>query len=363
MSLRLKDAARNAAGILLLLASIVNPCGAGYVDTTLAGRTISVDLIKASDLSPAPWPDGDFALTTEMITTQSTANIYDLLTANGIEPDVEAFTVVYDLNPSLNKIDPLSAGTRLVLPKANGGEKLRQALGSGFLISLTVDRALREELAKSTAELHDLSIRFDGLPAERFLNPSDKDVMTARIRTLAVWLAHAHKTYLQRTGPSLRRETLTGIHDEAQALNALLAVILKGREKVTPDDEEQVDAVYNDIQKQMKKYDNVMAGEPQPGDDQYKVVVSIRGGDARLVEGLQVYYAWEGLFRKPPKEPYKSQAFDGVGSGSSATLTIADYVIWAGKPGHPFPPLTDQKPISIGASGGNPRNVVLSVIQ
>jgi hypothetical protein len=297
------------------------------------------------------------------VTSEANANIYDLLVANGIEPDVEAFTVVYDLNPSLMRIDPLPSGVNLVLPKMTGGNKFQDKLQHGYLVMLTVDSGLRQELARGASDLQDLSAQFASLPSDRFATPSSREEMLSNIKAVAGWFAYVQKTFLQRTGPPLRRQTLAGMRDESVALNSLLSTIVGGQQKVTAGDQDQVNAIYKDIQVQIKKYDNVMAGEPPVSDSQYKVLVTIHGGDAKLIQGLQVYWAYQGLFRKPPKEPLSSQPFDGVGSGSSVNLTIADYVIWAGRPGHPFPPVTDQKPISIGPIGDNPRQVGLSISQ
>jgi hypothetical protein len=352
-----------AATLLLVsVVSIADPWWAASAETTIAGRSVSASLVKADDLSPAPWPDDASQLTTETVAAQANANIYDLLVANGIEPDVEAFTVVYDLNPSLLHIDPLPSGD-LVLPKITGGDKFQDKLRHGYLVMLTVDSDLRQGLASSVSELQDLSGRFASLPSDRFSSPSIRGEMLSNIKALTGWFGYIQKTFLQRTGPPLRRQTLVGMRDETLALNSLLNAIVGGQQKVTAADQEQVNAIYKDIQVQIKKYDNVMTGEPPVSDGQYKVVVTIHGGDAQLIQGLQIYWAYQGLFRKPPKEPVSSHPFDGVGSGSSASLTIADYVIWAGRPGHPFPPVTDQKPISIGPIGDNPRQVGLSITQ
>lgn len=349
--------------ILIPLASAAMQPWAAPIETSIAGRPVSISLVQAADLSPAPWPDDTSQLTTEKVTAQSNANIYDLLTANGIEPDVEAFTVVYDLNPSLRLINPLQSGIRLELPKINAGEKLQDKLRHGYLVMLTVDPGLRQALAMSASDLQDLSARFADLPDERFASLSTKELMSSNIKALAIWFTHVQRAFLQRTGPPLRRQTLVGLRDEASALNSILKAIVSGQENVTADEQQQVNAIHEDVSIQIKKYDNVMAGEPPASDGQYKVVVTIHGKDAQLIQGLQVYWTYEGLFRKPPKEPLSSRPVDGVGSGSSVNLTTADYVIWAAKPGHPFPPITDQKPVSIGPIGDNPRQIGLSISQ
>ena len=107
----MKQTFKAAILFFLFLASIADLCGAAPNEATIAGRLVSISLVKADDLSPAPWPDEASQLTTEVVVVQPNANICDLLTANGIEPDVEAFTLVYDLNPSLMKIDPLPGGS------------------------------------------------------------------------------------------------------------------------------------------------------------------------------------------------------------------------------------------------------------
>ena len=289
------------ARLFLLAVSIANLGWSAASVTTIAGRPVNLDLVKADDLSHAAWPDGGFELTTEAVTTQVAANIYDLLSAEGIEPDVEAFTLVYDLNPSLKAVDPLANGLNLTLPRARGGNRLRDKLQHGYLVMLTVDRPLRDELGKTASELQDISARFAKIPAEQFTDPSTSEMMTKEVKALASWFAYVHKTFLQRTGPPLRRQTLQGMRDEALALNSILAEIIEGREAVTPADRKQVDAIYKDIQIQMKKYDNIMSGEPPAGDERYEVVVTIRNRDASLVDGIQVYYTWEGLFRSPPR--------------------------------------------------------------
>ena len=342
-----------AAAIILLLASTA---AFSWEETTLAGRSVSVGLVRSSDFSPSPWPSGDFRLTAATIVTRQNANVFDLLTANGIQPDVEALTLVYDLNPSLKKLDPLPESVNLVLPKLSG-EALEQILRGEYRVVLTVDRTIRDEMAKSLSELQELSTRFAALADERFANPSGRGASERNVRELVVWFEHIQRTFLQRTGPPLRRQTLLGLRDEAAALNSILVPIARGGEKVNQAAQEEIEGIYKDVQVQMTKYDNIMAGEPPTAEVRYEVMVTIRNGDQ--IKDPQVYYAWEGLFRKPPKAPLMIQPFEAAVSGS---LTFGDYVIWVGTPDHPFPPLTDQKPIRIEGPAGNTRKMVLTAI-
>jgi hypothetical protein len=278
------------------------------------------------------------------------------LTANGIQPDVEALTVVYELNPSLKRLDPLPENVNLVLPMLSG-EALVQMLGGEYRVMLTVDRPIRDEFAKSLSDLRELSARFAALTGERFADPSGRSASQRKVSELLVWFEHIQRTFLQRTGPPLCRQTLLGLRDEAVALNSVLAPVARSGQKADQAVQDEIEGIYKDVRAQMTKYDNVMAGQPPAAEVRYEVVVTIRNGEQ--IKNPQVYYAWEGLFRKPPKAPLMVRPFEAVASGS---LTFGDYVIWVGTADHPFPPLTDQKPIRIEGPAGNAHSVILTAL-
>ena len=83
---------------------------AAQLEITIAGRLVAGDFVKTADLTPATLPPGKIELVVESQSVPQGSDIFDLLTANGILPDVESFTLVYDLNPSLDKISPLPSG-------------------------------------------------------------------------------------------------------------------------------------------------------------------------------------------------------------------------------------------------------------
>jgi hypothetical protein len=221
---------------------------------------------------------------------------------------------------------------------------------------LTVDPAVRAELATNVTELKDLAVRFSLISPGRFASEAAMTDTKANVNTLSAWFDNTRTTFLHRTGPPLRQQTLLGFRDEAGALDSILGSILNGDGKITPDEEQQIASIHSDIWAQLKKYDNIMAGEPPAAEKQHIVTVTIRNGDK--LKNPQVYYTYEGLFRKPPKEPYASRPFEGASSGR---LTFGDYVIWVGQADRPFPPLTDQKPLRIEPAEEGPVQVVLSV--
>jgi hypothetical protein len=63
MTLSLREEARmrkrfKAATLFFVFFVLVaNLCWAAPVETTIAERAVAINLVKADDLSPAPWPD------------------------------------------------------------------------------------------------------------------------------------------------------------------------------------------------------------------------------------------------------------------------------------------------------------------
>src|SRR5579862_5770596 len=83
----------------------------------LAGRTVAVAIVHTEDLSPAPLPGAAPSLVSVRSVMTGDTTIYSLLQTNGIFPDSEAFTLVYDLNPSLRDVKDLKEGTSVELPR------------------------------------------------------------------------------------------------------------------------------------------------------------------------------------------------------------------------------------------------------
>ena len=88
-----------------------------FAQATLAGRTVTLAIVHPDDLSPAPWSGAGPSLVSAQSVTKSDVTIFTLLQANGIFPDSEAFTLVYDLNPLLRDVKDLKEGTSVELPK------------------------------------------------------------------------------------------------------------------------------------------------------------------------------------------------------------------------------------------------------
>jgi len=324
-------------------------------------RIVAMDLVKADDLSPAPWPPGGVTLGTVLTRVTEDANVYTLLIRDGIAPDAEAFAVLYDLNPELRDSKTLKIGSNVSLPRVSGSPELLQKVRSGYLVLLSVDPDIRSELNRSVDEMQGTAQSFADLPADRF-EPGTMESAKNKIAVLAKWYAQIKKSYLRRTGPPIRRATLLEIRDEAAILNSLLRQTVIGNRQFTSTDQEQLAAIYQDVQSEMVKYGEVLANEAPKAEALIKVIVTIRGGDTKLIDALRVYYTFNGVFRDPPSNPpVTSYSFKELGSGRSELLPVKNYKVWAARDGDPGHPLTPPLLVSVAAGGSDSIGVDLSL--
>lgn len=307
----------------------------------VAGRAVTMELVKASDLSTVAWPAEEVKLVSETITTKAGDDIFRLLEANGIQPDNEAYTVVYDLNPNLEKVDPLPVGLSLAVPKLIAGPKLQEKLKSGHIVMLTVDKDIKEQFDRNVKAISDLSVRFAALGPGRFADIGKRNETINSVREMAAWLEHMRKTFARKTAKPLRRITLIQLNNEASALRALLELALTPDKKIGAVEQTRIAAIYKDIKQESEKWDQTMAGEPPSGEAQFTIVVEIKGGSPTQIQNLRVYYAIAGLFEDPPRNPpVPISNFNSLGQSSTARLPIKDYKVWAAPDGQPSSPVT-----------------------
>lgn len=321
---------------------------------TLAGRMVSFAIVNPQDLSPAPWSGANPHLVSSSIAVKGDDTIYTLLQANGILPDSEAFTLVYDLNPQLRDLKTLNGITSLQLPRVSPASDLRKMAAGGELARVSVDPEMRSRLNESTQILQNLVSSSVGVTSAQ---------TQTELSTLAKWYGEIDKSYRRRTGPPLRRQTLLQLNDEAIALNALLQAAVQAKRPLSSDDEAQIAAIYDDLQKVMLHYGQALGNEAPKGEDACDVIVNLKGVDASGSAEMRVYYTFNGLYRDPPADPpVKSSEWTQLGSGhSSRLLNDKNYKLWASRDGDPGHPLT--APFRLETTcGGSPTTVELSIV-
>jgi hypothetical protein len=117
-------------------------------------------------------------LTTEKLIFQSSDKLSDLLEASGIKPDVDALSIVYDLNPTIDNLKSLRPGTILTLPRLEGDLYTQLAVTQGYRMALVTDTAAFAEVRLRESQLEKLSDELATIDEKRFADPDDKDAIS-----------------------------------------------------------------------------------------------------------------------------------------------------------------------------------------
>ncbi|MGA2099386.1 MAG: hypothetical protein ABSH39_24165 [Candidatus Acidiferrum sp.] len=313
--------------------------GALALGNVIAGRQVVAAVVNAQDLTPINFGTEEVVLAVKRQEIGSSADIYKLLQTNGIAPDSEAFTLVYELNPSLRELKGLPPGTVLQLPRLASDSLIEKVRQAGGLAILTVDPDLRDALNRSGEVLQQSinSLLESSLPP----TPSS-DSLKGDLESLRLWYAQIKRSFLHRTGPPLRRDSLVQLRREADELN----------------DVSRIAAFHEDVEVEMTNYDQELANELPKADALYKVSVSIGGANAKALERVRVYYTVYGLFRNPPGKDCDS--FKSPGSGASELMRVQNYMIWAAEDGDPGHPVTEPLRVKVRPWDAEPILVALS---
>lgn len=317
---------------LFLMSYAAVPRAQGQV-MSLGGRSVTLTFVDPQDMSPVPWASGAVSLATVTGAVTGTDTVYSLLQSSGIMPDSEALTLVYDLNPGLSDVRTLSAGAAVLLPRITPPSALQEIKQKGYLARVNVDPEIRDRLNVSIQALQAIQPS-----ANQVSSPATQE----KLAKIAEWYGQVARSYRRRTGPPLRRQTLLQLSNEAVALTTLLQSAQQAKRDLSGDDEAQVGAIYQDLERVMRAYGQTLGNEPPKAEGECTVTVNIQGNSPKLLSQLRVYYTFNGLYREPPVDPpVTSTPFTQLGSGQSARFVAAKiYKIWAARDGHPGQPLS-----------------------
>ncbi len=142
-----------AAVLLLSCASLSHAAGfpAGPLD---AGRDITVKTVTPSGQTHSLPPSavGDVVVKSRPVTVNPGDSVSSLLNDAGIHPDASAQGLVLDLNPDMDSVDRIAAGTEVTMPVVEAPE-FPPDPASRQAFRLEVDAKAKQELRSSQAEL------------------------------------------------------------------------------------------------------------------------------------------------------------------------------------------------------------------
>ena len=302
-----------------------------YVNTaraqkTLVSQPVDLVLVKGEDLSKVPSPPAMQLVQTSATVTPA-HNIYQILMKNGIAPDSEAFSLVYQLNPTISDLNRIDPNTVLTVPAVEGDETLKKLFQQGDLTQLTINPALR----------HSLNQQIDTLAANfATFTPLPDAETQQQLESLVKSYQLIETSFKRRTGPPLQPQTLTELNSEVAILNNFTENLKSGPTAVSVEDRTQIQAIYKDVNAVMVHYSQTLADTVPKGESYYEVTVNLKGGDPNALSTMRVYYTYNGLFRPlPATPPIVSYGFSHLGSGGSEKLLGKNYEVWAAKDGDP----------------------------
>lgn len=314
---------RRALGLLiplLLLPPAMSPPG------LLAQGDRSLSGLEVEPVEP---------LETVTVTVRAGETIDRLLRQMGIHPDGEALGAVYALNPDLESLSPLAAGTRIVLPAAkargtSGGD------GAG-LLRLSVAAPAKKALLTASQTLGPVAERVSSLPAARFAGPENKEELVGALDEVRGYLDELNRRVDEGSrpfSPEMLRQSLAA----ARLVQSLLERFLKAGKALADADREAIVAISEDMNLKARNFDAPLPrGEPHRRWRDARVRVRFQG------EGLRVYYVPRLLAGS--RDAVGRLPVSG-GSEAAGRLPEGDYLVWAGREGNPAP-LTRQVPVQV----------------
>ncbi len=313
----------------------------------LAGREVDVAFVDEATQEPRPAPGVAWRVDVQATALRAGASPVELLVANRIVPDSEAFTLLYELNPGILDFKALDAGASVRVPCLVGPDAKPLDPGRGVMLQVTVDGEIRQALLARIGDVQRAAEAFADVAPDRFSSPAQATKAKEQVAVLRKWFGEIGKRFIHRTAPPLRRASLVQLRDEASALQGLLRGSEASAARFGDADARRLAGIYADVELEIPQFSQVLANQVPKGERQVVVRVNLRGTDASTLASLRVYYTINGLFQDPPTDPpVPTYAFRQLGSGMAESLPIKNYRVWAardGQAGHPLsPPLLVQ---------------------
>jgi hypothetical protein len=311
----------------MLVTAQDKPAGAYQREVQLDGLSVSIDLVKSfpdGNLVRICWPE-------EVVTVDSTSvsvagkTISELLRSNHIFPDVEAFGIVYSLNPDLKRLDRID-GARIRIPIIKGGESLRTLFGDGFQVLLTSDPRLKKEFSVEVAGLGRLTEQLANLETNKFFASDAKPRMISALNNVLSRLRGINTRIVQRASRPIPTEVVEQLLFETQSLNLALTKAVSTEQGIGRIEIPQVNEVAQDLEIKVRALTETASGSvPKRWPEADVIVRTLKQGQE--VPDLRIYYVSEASKEKPEK----ARSFGKLSSPSTRRLPEADYCFWAAR--------------------------------
>jgi hypothetical protein len=318
----------------------------GVQDNLISGRDISFSAVT-SDGTPVPTDVQGVELKWVPIAVRAGDSIKQLLEANAIYPDVEAYGLIYDLNPALTSTSLIKEGDQLILPGIERGD-VRPTLPNGQLVALTVDARLKTELLNRVEALDNTITAISDLGVDRFNDANQRSSIVRSLKDVSDSFAVFAGVIKEKVVP-VNSEVVSQVDAEAELLKHTLDQFVQTQGKPKPEDLDTINLIDEDLKVKRRNLTDVRGpNEPPARWPLGVVIVKTLGQDGREIPNLEIYYVPEALQTDVPS----IKTFNRRSSPSQQSLPEANYVIWAGRPGQGTveAALSDLKKVSVRKS-------------
>ena len=240
-------------------------------------------------------------------------SVQDLLVSMGIEPNDDAYLLLFELNPSLTSIEALTPGTRITLPRIGQG-------GTNHRFTIHVDPGIRASITSCRETLS--GAVSDEQPAKKSLeNETEREQFRSDV--LDIRSSMSYLSLAAQDNSILLSETIL-----KQVLSECMyveRVLVNQAQFATEDQVKRISLVKKDLE--LKR--NNLNEQRGPGDLPTRwldTIVSVNTiAKGATVSNLRVCWAAEALMGVPGE----THPLAKISSPAEDVLPEADYMFWA----------------------------------
>jgi hypothetical protein len=299
-----------------------------YRQFQLEGLTVTLSLERhAETVEKANWPDEHIQLTSQSVTVNG-KTIHELLLEANIFPDVEAFTIVYVLNPEIQDLRKLAVA-QIKIPKVVHGAKLNLMFAQHFQVWLTVEKEKKQQFNDSVQKLLSLIETTSNFGTGKFESLEKREEFLRALKNSSEILEGIAEQVRERYGRTIPKVVLTELGSETQLLIGVLTAKAASTAKFDQRDFDKVKEVETDLKRKARIFKEVAAaGDPPTQYDSVEVSVkALQAG--RLIPNLRIYFVPK--FSRDPEGSLGMLTTEKPDAPAKGRIYEGDYCFWAAK--------------------------------
>jgi hypothetical protein len=267
---------------------------------------------------------------------RSGADLSSLLTSRGIISDSNSLSIIYDLNPDIDKLGSIPPATVLVLPKVEGGPEFQAARDGGFLVRLTKDPTWSQTLSAHNLQMPKLHEEVMSIQVTRFDRVQDRNAIAKSIEETQASLGVILDDQYPTSQRVLRQSAL-----EAEALNSIIQRTLQSTGKIRSADLEEAKKISEGLK---ARSEDIAEGGSGSGRVE---VHTLKQSDGTPVPRLRVFYS-------PKLDPATVGIYRDPSSPTTEALPVGgEFTFWAGLGNDPTS-VSDKISVSVKRKTNDP---------